>query len=131
MNTLLFLILFPFCIAILAAVLPAALGTLRRSIGVIANIVLCVVPIYLLITYLDKGPAYFQIETHVINIFMLVIEVLIAAYIVYISIRAKRYLPVLLVVVQSVIMLTLSLLPAAVCTSSTACLWISSPSSWR
>jgi len=37
---------------------------------------------------------------------MLVVEILIAAYIIYISIRAKRYLPVLLVFLQSVIMLS-------------------------
>ena len=106
MNVLIFLIVFPLCIAILAAVLPSALVTLRRSIGVIAIIVLCVVPAYLLITYLDKGPEYFQLESHLISYFMLAIELFIAGFIIYISIRAKRYLPVLLVVVQSVIMVT-------------------------
>jgi ech hydrogenase subunit A len=104
-NTLIFLIVFPLCIAVLATVLPSIIR-LRRTIAVIANITLCVVPIYLLVTYLDKGPAYFKLESHVINIFMLVIEVFIAGFIVYISIRAKRYLPVLLVAVQSLIMLT-------------------------
>jgi ech hydrogenase subunit A len=37
---------------------------------------------------------------------MLAVEVLIAVFIVYISVRSKKYLPVLLVVVQSLIMLT-------------------------
>lgn len=105
MDALIFLIVFPLCIAVLAVVLPPII-TLRKIIGVIANIILCVVPIYLLVTYLDKGPTYFQLESHVINIFMLAIEVFIAGFIVYISIRAKRYLPVLLVAVQSLIMLT-------------------------
>ena len=41
-----------------------------------------------------------------INNFMLAIEVFIAGFIVYISIRAKRYLPVLLVTVQALITLT-------------------------
>jgi ech hydrogenase subunit A len=104
-NALIFLIVFPLCIAGLALVLPPNIK-LRRAIAVIANTALCVVPIYLLVTYLDKGPAYFQLESHVINIFMLAIEVFIAGFIVYISIRAKRYLPVLLVAVQSLIMLT-------------------------
>ena len=54
-----------------------------------------------------KGPVYFPAESHLVNTFMLGIEVLIAAFIVYISIRAKQYLPVLLVVVQSVIMIVL------------------------
>ena len=105
MDALIFLIVFPLCIAVLAAVLPPII-TLRKIIGVIANIILCVVPIYLLVTYLDKGPMYFQLESHLINTFMLAIEVFIAGFIVYISIRAKRYLPVLLVAVQSLIMLT-------------------------
>jgi ech hydrogenase subunit A len=104
-DALIFLIVFPLCIAVLAAVLPPIIR-LRRTIAVIANITLCVVPTYLLITYLDKGPVYFQLESHVISIFMLAIEMFIAGFIVYISIRAKRYLPVLLVAVQSLIMLT-------------------------
>ena len=105
MNALIFLILFPLCIAGLALLLPPGTA-LRRTIGVIANIVLCAVPIYLLVTYLDQGPVYFPVESHLINMFMLAVEVLIAAFIVYISIRAKRYLPMLLVVVQSLIMVT-------------------------
>jgi len=54
-NALIFLIVFPLCIAVLAAVLPAAMSTLRRIIGVIATIALCAIPINLLVTYLDKG----------------------------------------------------------------------------
>ena len=100
MNVLIFLILFPLCIAGLALVLPLG-NALRRTIGVITAIVLCAVPIYLLVTYLDQGPVYFHVESHLVNMFMLGVEVLIAAFIVYISLRAKQYLPVLLVVVQS------------------------------
>ena len=103
MNALIFLILFPLFIAGLALVLPLG-NAFRRTIGVIANIVLAAVPIYLLVTYLDQGPTYFRVGSHVVNMFMLAVEVLIAAFIVYISLRAKQYLPVLLVVVQSLIM---------------------------
>ena len=104
MNLLIFLIVFPLCIAGLALVLPLG-NALRRTIGVITAIVLSAVPIYLLVTYLDKGPVYFPAESHLVNMFMLGVEVLIAAFIVYISLRAKQYLPVLLVVVQSLIMI--------------------------
>jgi ech hydrogenase subunit A len=104
-NALIFLILFPLCIAGLALVLPSG-NALRRTIGVIAGIVLCAVPIYLLVTYVDVGPVYFHAESHVVNLFMLAVELAIAAFIVYISLRAKQYLPVLLVIVQSLIMLT-------------------------
>lgn len=105
MNALIFLIVFPLGIAGLALILPPGTA-LRRTIGVIANIVLAAVPIYLLVTYLDQGPTYFHAESHAVNLFMLAVEVLIAAFIVYISLRAKQYLPVLLVVVQSLIMVT-------------------------
>ena len=105
MNVLIFLIVFPLVISVLALSLPRGL-LIKRIIGVIANVVLCAVPIYLLVTYLDKGPAYFHLESHLVNIFMLAVEVLIAVFIVYISVRSKKYLPMLLVVVQSLIMLT-------------------------
>jgi ech hydrogenase subunit A len=103
MNHVIFLIVFPLGIAGLALVLP--LGTaLRKTIGAFAAIVLSAVPIYLLVTYRDTGPAYFHVENHLVDTFMLGVEVFIAVFIVYISLRAKKYLPVLLVVVQSLIM---------------------------
>jgi ech hydrogenase subunit A len=108
MNLLIFLIVFPLGIAGLALALP--LGTaLRRTMGVITAVVLSAVPIYLLVTTLDQGPLYFQVDSHRVNIFMLGVEVLIAAFIVTISLRAKQYLPVLLVVVQSLIMVIFEL----------------------
>ncbi len=103
MNPLIFLIVFPACIAVLALILPSGTA-LRRTIGAASNAVLAAVPIYLLVTNLDAGPAYFEVESHVINAFMLAGEVFIAAFIVYISIRAKRILPILLVAAQLLIM---------------------------
>ena len=97
MNALIFLILFPLFISFLALLLPRAMPG-RKVIGTIANVVLCVVPIYLLFATLDQGPSYFRLESDLINIAMLVLEVLIAAYIIYLSVRSKRYLPVILVV---------------------------------
>jgi len=107
-NALIFLIIFPLVIAGLA-LLPPRGTALRRMVGVIANIVLAVVPIYLLVTYLDQGAVYFHAESHVVNMLMLAVEVFIAVFIIYISVRAKQYLPVLLVVVQSLIMVTFEL----------------------
>jgi ech hydrogenase subunit A len=103
-NPLIFLIVFPLCIAGLAWVLPPGTA-LRRTVGVIANIVLAAVPVYLLVTYLDLGPAYFHVESHGINILMLAVEIFIAGFIIYISLRAKQYLPILLVVIQSLVMI--------------------------
>lgn len=108
MSPLIFLIVFPLCIAALALVLPLG-NALRKAIGVIAAIVLSAVPICLLVTHLDQGPAYFHVESHVITLFMLGVELFIAVFIVSISLRAKQYLPILLVVVQSVVMVAFEL----------------------
>ena len=71
MNALIFLVLFPLCIAGLALVVPPVLNV-RRIIGVTANIVLCVVPVYLLIKYLDAGAVFFRLESPWISPLMLV-----------------------------------------------------------
>jgi ech hydrogenase subunit A len=92
-------------VAGLSLVLPLG-NAMRKIIGVLAAVVLSVVPVYLLITYFDTGATFFQFNSHTVNISMLVIELFIAAFIVYISLKARKYLPVLLVVVQSVIMVT-------------------------
>lgn len=103
MNTLLFLIVFPLAVSFLALVPPLSLAV-RKAVGVCVNVVLCAVPIYLLVTNLDRGAEYFHLESALINGGMLLVELFIALFIVYVSVRAKRYLPVLLVVVQSLIM---------------------------
>jgi len=103
MNALLFLILFPLAISLLALILPRGL-VIRKIVGVCADILLCAVPIYLLVAYLDRGPAYFHLENSLIDAGMFIVELFIAVYIAFLSIRAKRYLPLVLVVVQSIIM---------------------------
>lgn len=104
MSVLIFLIIFPLFIAGLALIVPLG-NALRKIIGVGATVVLSMVPIYLLFTYIDSGPVYFHVESHVVNTLMFAVEMLIAAFIVYISLKAKRYLPVVLVVIQSIIMI--------------------------
>ena len=104
MNALIFLIIFPLFIAGLALIVPLG-NALRKIIGVFATVVLSMVPIYLLFTYIDSGPVYFHVESHVVNTLMFAVEILIAAFIVYISLKSKRYLPVVLVVIQSIIMI--------------------------
>ncbi|MDD2320351.1 MAG: proton-conducting transporter membrane subunit [Geobacteraceae bacterium] len=104
MNAVIFLIVFPLVIALLALVLPRGFH-LRKTIGTAANVVLCAVPIYLLFTTLDQRPSYFQLESGFVDIVIFLLEVLIAAYIIYLSVRAKRYLPIILVLIQMTIMI--------------------------
>jgi ech hydrogenase subunit A len=103
MNALIFLILFPLAISFVALLLPRGL-LIKKIVGVCANILLCAVPVYLLVTCLDQGPVYFRVESKGIDVGMLLIELFIAVFIVYVSVKATRYLTVLLVVVQSLIM---------------------------
>ena len=101
--------MFPLVISGLALLLPRGL-LIKKIIGVCANIVLCAVPVYLLVTYLDKGPAFFHLESHLINAGMLLVELIIAVYILYVSIQSKKYLPALLVAVQSLVMVSFELI---------------------
>ncbi|MEW6441165.1 MAG: proton-conducting transporter membrane subunit [bacterium] len=108
MYSLIFLVVFPLLIAFLALAIPRGLPV-KRAIGVLANAVLCAVPVYLLASRMGEGAAYFRAESHLVDAAMLVMEVVIAAYIIYVSVKSGRYLPVLLVTVQSVVILALEL----------------------
>jgi ech hydrogenase subunit A len=106
MNALIFLIVFPLVISLLARVVPHGL-VIKNIIGVCANIALCIVPIYLLVTYLNRGPAYFNLESKALDIGMFLVELFVAFYIVYVSVRSKRYLPIFLAAAQLLVMVTL------------------------
>lgn len=106
MKSILFLILFPLLISFLALVPPRGLA-IKKLIGSVANAALCAVPVYLLFAYLDRGAEFFRVESPFIDWGMPVVELGIAAYLIYLSVRARRYLPVLLVIVQSGVMLGL------------------------
>jgi len=103
MGMLVFLILFPLLVSLLALLLPRGMKG-KKVIGTIANAVLCAVPVYLLFSTLDQGPSYFRLDSGLINSAMLLIEALIAGYIIYLSVRSKRYLPALLMATQLAVM---------------------------
>jgi len=105
---LIFLVLFPLLIAFLALALPRGL-LIKKVIGVLANAVLCGVPVYLLAAHLGQEATYYQAESHLVDAAMPLIEVVIAVYLIYVSVRSRRYLPVLLVVLQSVAILAFEL----------------------
>lgn len=104
MNVLIFLILFPVAIAVLALTLPRGLA-IRKVVGALANLVLCAVPVYLLVTTLDREPAYYSVESGLVDIGIPVAELGIAVIVIYLSLRAKRFLPVLLMGAQALVML--------------------------
>lgn len=106
MALLVFLILFPLGVSLLALVPPLSLK-IRKIVGICVNAVLCAIPIYLLATSLDRGTVFFRFESKTIDAGMLLTELGIAGFVIYLSIRARRYLPVLLVGIQSLIMVML------------------------
>ncbi|HJV65379.1 MAG TPA: proton-conducting transporter membrane subunit [Geomonas sp.] len=108
MKSVLFLILFPLAISLLALAAPRR-PALRKAAGAAANAALCAVAVSLLIANLDRGPAFFPLQSALIDAAMLVIELAIAVFILYLSWRSARCLPALLVIVQSALMLTLEL----------------------
>ncbi|HOC38040.1 MAG TPA: proton-conducting transporter membrane subunit [Thermodesulfobacteriota bacterium] len=99
MNALVFLIVFPLVIALLALLLPRS--PFARIVGLGANMVLASVPLYLLFTTLSAAPAYYRLENHLIDDAMLIIEIVVAVYILYVSFTFKKYLAALLIAVQS------------------------------
>lgn len=107
MSTLLFLISFPLLIAFILLSIPSLF--IRRIIAVIANIVLCAVPVYLLVTNVDRGAAYYTLESHLVGGGMFLAEVALGLLILVLSLRAKKYLAALLVTIQSAVMIAFEL----------------------
>jgi len=103
MTALIFLIAFPLAISLLALLLPHGVPG-KKIIGTLSNALLCGVPVYLLATTLDQGPSFYRLDNDLIPKVMLLLEVLISAYLVYLSVKAKRYLPVFLIVLQLLVM---------------------------
>ena len=90
MNTILFLILYPIIVALLLLVLPQL--AVRRFIVVASTAILSVASIYLLIQYFTTGAVYFEFGSHALNLGIFLIEVALAAIIIFISIRHKQFL---------------------------------------
>ena len=104
MNALIFLILFPAAVAVLALALPRGLA-IKKWIGAVANLVLCALPVYLLVTTLDREPEYFSVESGLVEIGIPLAELVIAGIVIWLALRAGRFLPVLLMGAQALLML--------------------------
>lgn len=103
MNILIFLVVFPLLIAFILLSIPSLF--VRRIIAVIANVVLCVVPIYLLVVNVDRGASYYSLSGHMVSRGMFFAEVAMGVVILVLSWRARKYLAALLVAIQSTVMI--------------------------
>lgn len=97
MNTVLFLILYPVIVALLLLVLPQL--AIRKFIVVASTVILTAASLYLVGQYFNTGAVFFEFGTHTMNLGIFFIEVVLAAIIIFISIKHKQYLAALLMLI--------------------------------
>lgn len=102
MSTILFLILFPFVVALALLVLKT--DTARDIIVKVASVVIAAASVYLTVQYFGSGGEYFEFESETINYLMMGIEVCLAVIIFYLGIKYKKYLASVLAAIQTPIM---------------------------
>lgn len=96
-----FLLLFPLAIAV---PLLFARHTLRFSLVICGAMVIAIASVCLFRVPIDMGNAYWDTEGHSIRTLMLVVEIVLAFVLVYLSLRAKQYLAGALIIVQTLLM---------------------------
>ncbi|MBN2250639.1 MAG: NADH-quinone oxidoreductase subunit L [Candidatus Altiarchaeota archaeon] len=78
---------------------------LRRAVVVLSSIVLCAASIYLLAEGLGAGTVKYAAEGEIAGQLMLLLEAVIALFIVFASLKYRNYVALLLILVQSAILL--------------------------
>jgi len=106
-NLLLFLIGFPLALAIVLLILPWV--GLRRALVRIGAIVLSIATISLLTLHFSKDILYFDLGSGLINKAMIGIEALVCAYIIYMSVRFKKYWAGILSLLQTAMLIVFEL----------------------
>ena len=107
MVILLFLMLFPFLAALAMLAIPQS--GLRRLVGYGAAAIIIIASLYLVYANFSAPAAYFDYGSGLIDMAMLAGEVLIALYIIYRSLESKKYLPLALAVIQTIVLLYMEL----------------------
>ncbi|MDD3622022.1 MAG: proton-conducting transporter membrane subunit [Methanofollis sp.] len=103
MNELIFLILFPCIIAFILLLLPN--NRIRDAIVALSGLVISIGSIYLFATSFTGGSVYFPFPFEPTAQVMFVIEMAIALLLLYLGVKFKQYIAVLLVLVQTAVML--------------------------
>ncbi len=107
MGLLLFLIGFPLLVAFL--VLAAKNDRLRGGVITLATVVLCAASILLLFDNFHRPPQLFSAEFPGVEKIMLGLEILLGAYIFFLSLKFKQYMVASLVTLQVLIMVVCEL----------------------
>jgi ech hydrogenase subunit A len=98
-----FLIIFPAIAAVL--LLFIANETLRDAVVKIAALLIGAGTLYAFFMYFQSGLQLFSVPFEPASQIMFVLELFIALYILYVGIRCRRYLAVLLIIIQSVLLI--------------------------
>ncbi len=104
MNIIIFLIILPLVISIILAMIPAKPLWIRKTIGFIVNIHLIGAVIYLYFKSPDNA-LYFAADIPHANLFMLAVELILGAIIIFMAFRSRQYHVIALVLIQSIIMI--------------------------
>lgn len=99
MGTILFLIFFPIIIALILLVTK---GDKARDVIVkLAALLIAAASVVTAVMFFKSDNEYFKVNFEAINYIMMAIEVLLAAYIIYIGIKHKKYLASLFAIIQT------------------------------
>ncbi|MBN2734029.1 MAG: NADH-quinone oxidoreductase subunit L [Methanomicrobiaceae archaeon] len=102
MDLLIFLILFPLIAAILMLLLPN--GEIRDAIVKIAALIIAVSSVYLFIETFGKGISYVTIGSETVGMAILLCELVVAIFIIAISLKFRKYIVAALAIVQTAIL---------------------------
>ena len=99
LQLLLYLILFPLIAALFILIGRRDSG--RNMIVQISAIVIGIVSLLLLILGYDKGTLIYSIAAEPVSLVMFLIEVILAAFILYLGIKYRKSLVIILILVQT------------------------------
>jgi len=98
MEIILFLTGLPLISAILLLVIP--FKAFRKAVVWISCLVICAASVYLLVHFFKSNTVFFTLDNEWISRGMYIIELLIALFIVFVSIKNRKFLTTLFVVLQ-------------------------------
>ncbi len=105
MQTLLFLILFPIIAACLLLFVKRT--ALRYVVVVISALAIGGATIYLLLRHISAGAVYFAVPSGTVDPLMVIIEMGLALFIIYMGVKFKNYLAIALAAVQAALVVYL------------------------
>ncbi len=100
MYSVFFLLLFPALMAVLLLLVKN--DKLRGAIVISGAITIMAASVYVALEFLKDGTTYFNFESEMLNWFMLAVEIILCAAVIYLGIKYKKYLASILSLVQAV-----------------------------